>query len=215
MKGMSRSRGPTRFVVTLAFTLAAVAGVAFRLSAQNASPADAAAKLSGHWALNAELTPASKPQGGRGQAAFAIAGATRQRGGGRRGGGSDTGGGGGTDASSPLMPEEVAAQAALSILHEVPKELTIEATADTITFREPRGEWHFKIDGKNGPMEVPGGAIHSKSKWDKGTLRQEFSSAQRKLVKSWSLDGNDRLVLVEKVESMALNSESRAVFDRQ
>jgi hypothetical protein len=174
-----------------------------------------AAKLSGHWKLNTELTPvSSKPGRGRGQPSFAIAGAPLQRGG-RGGGGSGGGSAGGTDASSPLMPEEVAAQAALSILHEVPKEITIEATAETITFREPRGEWHFKIDGKNGTMEVPGGAIHSKSKWDKGTLRQEFSSAQKKLVKSWSIDANDRLVLTEKVESVTLNSESKAVFDRQ
>lgn len=114
-----------------------------------------------------------------------------------------------------MTAEEVAAQAALSVLHEVPKELTIGATADAVTFGEPRGEWHFKIDGKNSPMQVPGGAIHCKSKWDKGVLRQEFSSAQRRLVKSWSLDGSDRLLLIEKIESTTLNSESRAVFDRQ
>jgi hypothetical protein len=61
----------------------------------------------------------------------------------------------------------------------------------------------------------PGGTIHSKSKCGKGALRQEFSSAQRKLVKSWSIDANDRLVLVERVESATLISESKAVFDRQ
>lgn len=201
-------------VLALALTLLAMPAAASRPSAQNTSVAGVAAKMSGHWLLNADLTPgSSKPGRGRGQAAFAIAGAPLQRGG--RGGGSGGGGGGGTDASSPLMPEEVAAQAALSILHEVPKELTIEAAAETITFREPRGEWHFKIDGKNGTMEVPGGAIHTKSKWDKDTLRQEFSSAQKKLVKSWSIDANDRLVLTERFESATLNSESKAVFDRQ
>jgi hypothetical protein len=35
------------------------------------------------------------------------------------------------------------------------------------------------------------------------------------LVKSWSIDANDRLVLTERFESATLNSESRAVFDRQ
>ena len=94
-------------------------------------------------------------------------------------------------------------------------EVTIEATAESVTFREPRGEWHFKIDGKNNGMDVPGGTLHSKSKWDHATLRQEFSSAQKKLVKSWAIDANDRLVLTERFESVTANSESKAVFDRQ
>jgi len=113
------------------------------------------------------------------------------------------------------MPEEVAAQTALTILHQVPMEVTIEATAESVTFHEPRGEWHFKIDGKNNSMDVPGGTLHSKSKWDHATLRQEFSSAQKKLVKSWAIDANDRLVLTERFESVTANSESKAVFDRQ
>ena len=93
--------------------------------------------------------------------------------------------------------------------------MTIEATAETVTFREPRGEWRYTIDGKNAVIDVPGGRLRSKSKWDHGTLRQEFSSVQKKLVKSWSIDANDRLVLTEKFESFASNSESKAVFDRQ
>ena len=113
------------------------------------------------------------------------------------------------------MPEEVAAQAALTVLHQVPVEVTIEATVESVTFREPRGEWHFTIDGKNNGMGVPGGTLHSKSKWDHATLRQEFSSAQKKLVKSWAIDANDRLVLTERFESVTSNSESTAVFDRQ
>ena len=93
--------------------------------------------------------------------------------------------------------------------------MTIEATADSVVFREPRGEWRFKIDGKNTAMDVPGGTLHSKSKWDHGVLRQEFSSSQKKLVKSWSLDAYDRLVLTERFESLSSNSESKAIFDRQ
>jgi hypothetical protein len=113
------------------------------------------------------------------------------------------------------MAEEVAAQAALSILHQVPVEMTIEATAETVTVREPRGEWHFTIDDKKSLMDVPGGTLHHKSRWDRGTLHQEFWSAQKKLVKSWSLEANDRLVLTEKFESVTSNSHSKAVFDRQ
>jgi hypothetical protein len=57
--------------------------------------------------------------------------------------------------------------------------MAIEATAEAVIFREPRGEWRFTIDGKNSVMDVPGGRIHSESKWDHGALRQEFSSAQK------------------------------------
>jgi hypothetical protein len=93
------------------------------------------------------------------------------------------------------MPEAVAAQAALAIFHEVPRELTIEATAEEIVLREPRGEWRFTIGGKNSAMAVPGGTLRSKSRWDHVTLRQEFSSAHKKLVKSWSIDASDHLPL--------------------
>ena len=202
----------------VALTIASLPGVALRLTAQSGTPAEVAAKLTGRWKLNTELTPTStKPGRGRGgpggAASFARASAPVQRGG--RGGGGGGGGGQPGDASAPLMAEEVAAQTALSTLHQVPIELTIEASAERATFHEPRGEWHFTIDGKTSTMAVPGGTLRSKSKWDRGTLHQEFSSAQRKLVKLWSVDANDRLVLVEKVESVTFNSESKAVFDRQ
>jgi hypothetical protein len=195
--------------------LIAVFPTGSRIVAQSEAPSEIAANLSGHWRLNAELTPVSaKPGRGRGQASFAVSRAPVQRGG-RGGGGSGGGGQPGGDASSPLMAEEVAAQTALTILHEVPVEMTIEAASESVTFREPRGEWHFKIDGKNNSMSVPGGSLHSKSKWDHATLRQEFSSAQKKLVKSWAIDANDRLVLTERFESATVNTESKAVFDRQ
>jgi hypothetical protein len=204
-----RAHRKLRAAATVALTMASLLAVALRPMAQSAGPSAMAAKLTGRWALNVELTPASgKP--GRGRASFAVSGAPMQRGG--RGGG---GGQPGSEATAPLKAEEVAAQAALSVLHQVPMAMTIEATAETITFREPRGEWRFAIDGKTSVMAVPGGTLRNKSTWDRGTLRQEFSSAQRKLVKSWTLDANDRLVLTEKLESITLNSESKAVFDRQ
>ena len=114
------------------------------------------------------------------------------------------------------MPEEVAAQAALDVLHQVALEFRIEATATAISFVEPRGQWDFKIDGKTASMSVPGGAIKVKSRWDRGILRQEFSSTQRSLIKSWAVDRDDRLVLTERVESIAFTSkESKAVYDRR
>ena len=62
---------------------------------------------------------------------------------------------------------------------------------------------------------LPNPGFLIQSKWDHSALRQEFSSAQRKLVKTWTLDANDRLVLTERYESITVNSESKAVFDRQ
>jgi hypothetical protein len=197
----------------MAIAMASWPGASPPLTAQTVSPAAFAAQLTGRWKLNAESTPASPPAGrGRGPMFLAATLAPVQRGGGGRSGG---GSGQPGDASAPLMAEEAAAQAALSVLHQVPLEMTIEATAETVTFREPRGEWRFTVDGATSLMAVPGGSLKHKSKWDRSTLRQEFSSAQKKLVKSWSIDTNDRLTLTEKFESVRSNSASKAVFDRQ
>lgn len=129
------------------------------------------------------------------------------------------GGGGGAAAGGPepsnMMPGEAAAQAALNVLHQVAVELQIIATPGDVSFIEPRGKWDFKVDGKTIQMQVPGGTIKTKSKWEKGGLRQEFSSTERTLLKSWSLDANGRLVLTEHIESIAFNTkDSKAVYDR-
>jgi hypothetical protein len=209
----------TRRIGTVASIIAAAVGVTSLGAMQSATPAEIATRLTGKWKLNVALTPASeKPARGRGDVqrapSLAISGPALQRGGGRGGGASGGGGGQPGSDSAPLMPEEIAAQAALTILHEVPLEIAIEAHVDSVTFRDPRGEWHFNVDGKNATMAVPGGTLHTKSKWDKGVLRQEFSSTRRKLIKVWSIDAPDRLLLTERVESFAPTSESKAVFDR-
>ena len=128
------------------------------------------------------------------------------------GGGGASGGG----ADSPIMSAEVAAQAALDTIQQFPSELTITAGADSVEFVEPRGQSQFKIDGKNATVDVPGGTIKVKSRWDCGTLRQEFSSAQRTLKRSWSIDDQAHLVLTQHIESInVMTKEARAVFDRQ
>jgi hypothetical protein len=182
-------------------------------------PADLASKISGRWRLNPSLSPglAEPPargrSGGAGRGAlFAVAAPAFQRGGRGGGGGGASGGG----ADSPIMSEEVAAQAALDIIQQVPPELTITAGADSVEFVEPRGQSQFKLDGKNATVEVPGGTIKVKSRWDRGTLRQEFSSAQRTLKRSWSIDDQAHLVLTQHIESInVMTKEARAVFDRQ
>jgi len=186
---------------------------------QGGAPADLAAKISGRWRLNQSLSPglAEPPargrSGGAGRGAlFAVAPPAFQRGG-RGGGGGGTSGGG---ADSPIMSEELAAQAALDVIQQVPAELTITAGADSAEFVEPRGRSQFKIDGKNATVEVPGGTIKVKSRWDRGTLRQEFSSAQRTLKRSWSIDDQAHLVLTQHIESInVMTKDARAVFDRQ
>ena len=179
-----------------------------------------AAKMTGRWRVNKELSP-DLSNSGRGREgrrgmgpSFGVMLIAAQRGG--RGGG---GGGGGAESGadmSPLVPAEVAAQAALSIIEQVPLELTIEATPAEIKVTEPRGQSVFRIDGKSTPIEVPGGTIKVKSKWDKASLRQEFSSTRRMLLRSWSVDSNGRLVLAEHIESVAFKTkETLAVFDKQ
>ena len=209
-------------VVALATLLLAVPSRS-ALIAQGTAPPDVAAKMTGRWKLNESLSPglSNAPErgraGGPGRGArFAMAAPAPafQRGG--RGGGGGGAGGAGGDAASPIMSSEVAAQAALDVVKQVPTEVTITASADSVEFVEPRGPSVFKIDGKNATVEVPGGSIKVKSRWDKGSLRQEFSSTQRILKRAWSLDESGRLVLAQHIESVAMTTkEVRAVFDRQ
>jgi hypothetical protein len=202
-----------RYLAVILFTALTAYGAG--VGAQPAN-ADIAARISGSWQLNKELSPilaAPGPgRGGRGGGAlFALAPAAFGQRGGRGGGG----GGGGTEAGSPLMKEEVAAQAALTILEQVPLEITIQATASEITFTEPRGQWIYKIDGKNATIQVPGSTLKVKTKWDRDVLRQEFSSTRRVLKRSWTVNADNRLVLTQRIESLTYNTKDmQAVFDR-
>ena len=216
--------GPRR-VPVLGLILATVLmgfGSRTAASAQGGAPAEVASKMTGHWKLNKELSPGlTAPNPGRGRgggegrgARFAVAAPAFQRGGRGGGGGGAAGGGGGAD--SPVMSEELAAQAALSIVQQVPDDVTIAATAESVEFTEPRGRSVFKIDGKNATVEVPGGSIKVRSRWERATLRQEFSSAQRTLKRSWAVDEQNRLVLTQHIESISLmTKDARAVFDKQ
>jgi hypothetical protein len=177
--------------------------------------AAAAARLSGRWKLNVELSPGlASPgpagPGRRGGGALFSTAAAPQRGG--RGVGPAE-----PAIEMPLMTaEEAAAQKALSIIRQVPPEFTIEATPTEMKTIEPRGESVFKIDGKNATVAVPDATIKVKSRWDRTTLRQEFSSAMLTLKRSWSIDANGRLVLRQHSESIrGSTKETEAFFDRQ
>lgn len=182
-------------------------------SAQKVSPADLAAKLSGTWVLNRELSPGFRApgrRGGGGSPLFATAALVGQRGG--RGGG---GAGGASDASD-LTPQQLAEQAAMRQLQQITEKIVITASAETVTFADTRGERTYAINDKSTKIEVGGAQVNVKSKWDKNVLKQEFSNTQAKLIETWSLDEAGRLVLTAKVESMTLlTPEQKAVFDRQ
>jgi uncharacterized protein YnzC (UPF0291/DUF896 family) len=183
------------------------------LSAQKVSPADLAAKLSGTWTLNQELSPGFAAPAGRGRRggggpSFAIAGIAGQRPGSLPRGG---------DANGPadLTPEEMAGMQAMRQLQQIAPTITIKATAESVTFVDPRGEQTYAINDKNSTIDVAGSKITAKNKWDKATLRQEFSNSKSKLIRTWEVDDSNRLVLKGKLESMTMMStEVKAVFER-
>jgi hypothetical protein len=190
------------------------------LPAQAAAGAAAAARLSGTWKLNRELSPLVAPPGrggggGRrgGAPSFAVGITPVQRGGG--------GGGGGRGGDSPpsagdLTPDELAGQAALQQLQQIPEVIAISATADAVTLTDPRGKRTYAIDGKTTKIEMGTATINAKTRWDKDTLRQEFWNPQRKLIQLWEVDGSDHLVLRARLESMTMSTpDLKAVFDRQ
>jgi hypothetical protein len=191
--------------------------------AQEGTPGDIAAKMSGNWKLNLELSPSvaapgrsggrGRPQGGGASLAAGLA--PLQRGGGRGGGGS-RGGDAGGEGGAEIPPEEIIAQRVLQAFQQVPTDVTIAATPASVSFKDPTGQGTFAIDGKTVVMTIEGSKIKVKSKWERASLKQEFSTSRRKVIRAWSLDAAGHLVLAMKVESMMMNTiETRAVFDRQ
>jgi hypothetical protein len=180
--------------------------------AQKLTPVEAAARLSGTWVFNAELSkgfgaPAGRRgAGGRGGALLSMAGAPLQR------------GASGPTPSTPsdLRPDELAAQAAMRQLQQIASEITIDATVERVTFRDARGERAYTLDGKNAKIVVAGAEVSTKSRWDKTAIKQEFSTTSNKLTQTWDVDENGRLVLVAKMESLRLiTPDQRAVFDKK
>jgi hypothetical protein len=205
-----------------AVTVVAMAG---SVLAQEGTPADVAAKLSGTWKLNLELSPsltAPGRSGGRrgtrggglrgGGSSLALGMTALQRGGGGRGGGGLEP----VESGADLPPLEAAAQKVLQVFQQIPTDVTIAATATSVTFKDPSGQGTFVIDGKTAALDIAGSQIKVKTKWDGAVLRQEFSTTRRKVIRSWGLDARNLLVLTMRVESLTLNTtELRAVFDRQ
>jgi hypothetical protein len=185
------------------------------VQAQKVTPADVAASITGTWKVNRDLSdPLSDPvRGGRrGGALFTRAVPVVQRGG---------RGGGGSVADSPttnadLTPEELAAQAAIRELQRVAEIITIKATADSVSFSEPRGEQTYLVNGKKVSVKIAGATVNVKSNWDKNALKQQFSTSKATFTETWQVDPTNRLVLKAKLESLTMVSkEVKTVFDKQ
>jgi hypothetical protein len=194
------------------------------ISGQKAGPAEVAVKMSGSWKLNRQLSP-SVAGPARGRSGPGGADAPRMATGmalplaGQRGGGGRGGSGGGSEGPTTpgdLPPDVVAAQGAIRTLQQVADALTVKATSDSVTFFDPRGEWTFAIDNKAAKLDVNGAKVEVKTKWDKLALRQEFATAQTRLVRTWEADDEGHLVLKVRMESMTMSSkEVKAVYDKQ
>ena len=188
--------------------------------AQVGTPADVAAKISGTWKLNLELSPSVTAPGrsggrgrsGAGRGSFAVGLVPLQRGGRGGGAGSEPGAG---EASAPVPAEEIAAQRVLQGFQQIPTDVSIIATAETVTVKENSGQGTFAVNGKTIEMPVDGATLKVRTKWDREALKQEFWSVRRKVIRTWSLDPSGRLILSMKVETMMKIPEVRAVFDRQ
>lgn len=202
-------------IAKAALTVVVMAG---SVLAQEGTPAEVAARLSGTWKLNRELSPslaAPGRSGGRGGArgggpSLALGLTAPQRG--SRGGGRESAPGGG---NVDIPPEEVLALRVLQAFEQIPTDLTIAATATAVTFVDPSGQGTFAIDGKTSGLDIAGSKIKVKTTWDRATLKQELSTSRRKVIRSWALDAGNRLVLTMKVESLTPTPDLRAVFDRQ
>jgi hypothetical protein len=196
---MDQQRGRRAFV-RIAGATVIVALTTAGLSGQKPGPTDVAAKLSGTWKLNRELSPSVGAPGrgrtggpGRVGAAFMVTGAgpyiAPQRGGGGRGGDPSM------TTPGDLPPDVIAAQAAMRDLQQIAEVITVKATADAITIVDPRGERTFAIDNKSARLETNGAKLEVRTKWDKLAVRQEFASTQTRLVRTWEADDEGHLVL--------------------
>ena len=114
-----------------------------------------------------------------------------------------------------MTPAELAERATMRGLLQISPEITIKASADSVSFTDVRGETICTADGKAAELNVPNVKLALKCRWDKEQLRQEFASTRTKLTRLWSVDGNDHLVLKARVEAIGQDTaEATIFFDR-
>jgi hypothetical protein len=205
--------------------LALVAGVfvagSMPVHADKIPVAELAKKLSGMWAFNQDLSPEfSRPgsRGGGGAVHFQTRGASRFQTVERYPQGvraNPTNTEPTSSKADDLTPAERAESAALFQVAEIPPMFTVAATPSQVSFSDDRGDWSCDINGKTTKVRLFGTYLDVKCRWDKDWLRQEISTARTKLVRSWTVDERELLVLKTKVESFTQNTrEATAYFDR-
>jgi len=198
-----------RSSIPRAAVAAAFMALTLPLHAQKATPADTAARLSGRWTINRSLSPGVGAPGRSGPPRSGGPGVMPvlllQR------------GGGGATPSAPgdMTPAELAERMVMRGLLQIAPEITIKASADSVSFVDARGETTCAADGKAAELKVPDVKLALKCRWDKEQLRQEFAATRSKLTRMWSVDGNDRLVLKARVEAIGQDTaEATVFFDR-
>ncbi len=189
--------------------------------AQRATPAEVAAKLSGNWQINLDLSPQFRPAGpGRQGSAGTTGGpllalasprsslAFLQRGGG--------GGGGAAAAPDPRM---MAGNRALQALQQAPATMTIAATAESVTITDPRGARTYALDNKEVKQDVGSGAtITTKSRLDNHTLRQEFIFDETKVTHAFEVNAEGtRITFTMRIDNFSggAGRQVRGIYEKQ
>jgi len=188
---------------TVMFLAVAAAAVAVVAPQARQTTADVATRLTGSWKLNRDLSPGFSGGRGRGATRYEVGFFPQGR------------GGGGQDASD-LTPAELDAAKAIRDFQALPDQMKIEASETSVTFTDVRGTRTYAVDDKTIKIDAGITKINGKSKWDKGTLRQEFSSPATKVIYLWtpSADGK-QLAVTLKIEDARTPREQKAVFDKQ
>lgn len=188
-------------------------------AAQRLTPAEVAERLTGTWQMNLDESPQFRPQGAfaRPDAPVALAAKAGprlvlavQRGG--------RGGGGGALPPAPPDPRMLAGQRAIRAVQQVPQTVTIEATADSVTFRDPRGVRTYAIDNRTHREDVGDGAtMTTKTRWDRNTLRQEFVVDETKVTHAFTVNNEGtRIEFTLRIDNFsgAPGRQAKAVYEK-
>lgn len=216
---MSQKQG-TKLAAGLACAALVVAFAGPTALAQK--PADVAAKFTGTWKLNHDLSPGLAPMRGG-------APGVRGGGGGQRGGGPAAGNIAFAIAAKPMLGQGGRGGAgggggdlaAIRSFQGMPDTMTITASADSVTFKDDiRGERVFAVTDKNVKMTIQGAQVTVKFKWDKNSLKQDVSVGESNLSGSWTVnDAGTRLTGDFKLADMSSQdarfTQVKAVYDKQ
>ena len=199
---------------------AGVMAASMPLRGQKVPAADVAARMSGTWTINRELTPNVVGPG--------RAGPARPRRGGGTGGllqraptypqgvrANPTNTEPTPDGVDDMTPSELAESRGVREIRQVVPTIRITATTERVSIEDERGEQSCASDGKTDKVRIFGVYMDVKCKWDEDRLRQEFSTTRNKLTRTWSLDAGGHLVLKAKLEGIGQTSpETTTVYNR-